>query len=105
MYLAPSLAGPNIAKKGGGRFKMGEVDRQNHFETFDFFEILVRFQAAIKSAASAAFRKPKSREGRSRGVQDGGSAGGRRPRGTPLELHSLDLGFLKAALAADLITA
>ena len=38
-------------------------------------------------------------------MQDGGSAGGRRPQGTPLELPSLDLGFLEAALAADLITA
>ena len=65
----------------------------------------VKFKAVIKSAASAASRKPKSREGSSRGVQDGGSAGGRRPRGTPLELPSLDLGFLEAALAADLITA
>ena len=35
----------------------------------------VRFQAVIKSAASAASREPKSREGSSRGVQDGGSAG------------------------------
>ena len=43
----------------------------------------VKFQAVIKSAASA----------------------GRRPRGTSLELPSLDLGFLEAALAADLITA
>ena len=59
----------------------------------------------IESAASAASRKPKSREGSSRGVQDGGSAGGQRPRGTPLDLSSLDLGFLEAALAADLITA
>ena len=64
----------------------------------------VKFQAVIKSAASAASRKPKSRKD-SRGVQDGGSAGGRRPRGTPLELPSLDLGFLEAALAADLIMA
>ena len=62
------------------------------------------FQAEIKSAASAASSKPKSGEGRSRGVQDGGSAGRRRPRGTHLELPSLDLGFLDAALAADLIT-
>ena len=30
---------------------------------------------------------------------------GRRPRGTPLELPLLDLGFLEAARAADLITA
>ena len=65
----------------------------------------VKFQAVIKSAASAASRKPKSREGSSRGVQDGASAAGRRPRGSPLELSSLDLDFLEAALAADLITA
>ena len=52
------------------------------------------FQAVIESAASAASRKPKSRE-----------AGGRRPRGAPLELPSLVLGFLEAVLAADLITA
>ena len=63
------------------------------------------FQAVIKLAAGAASRKPKSREGSSRGVQDGGSAGGRRPRGTPLELPSLDFGFLEAALAADLTLA
>ena len=65
----------------------------------------LNFQAVIKSAASAASRKAKSLEGSSRGAQDGGSAGGRRPRGTPLELPSLDLGFLEAALAANLITA
>ena len=59
----------------------------------------------IKSAASAASMKLKSREGRSSGVHDGSSAGGRRPRGTALELPSPDLGFLEAALAADLITA
>ena len=63
---------------------------------------MLNFQAVIKSAASAASRKPKSRKGSSRGVQAGGSAGGRRPRGTPLELPSLDLSFLEAALAADL---
>ena len=65
----------------------------------------LNFQAVIKSAASAASRKPKSREGSPTGVQDGGLAGGRRPRGTPLELPSLDLSFLKAVLTADLITA
>ena len=63
------------------------------------------FKVVIKSAASAASRKPESRGPKSRGAPDGGSAGGRRPRGTPLELPSLDLGFLDAALAADLITA
>ena len=67
--------------------------------------LVFEFQAVIKSAASAASRKPKSREGSPRGVQDSGSAGGRWPWGTPLELPSLDLGFLEAALAADLITA
>ena len=40
----------------------------------------IKFQAVIKSAASAA-------------------------RGTPLELPFLDVGFLEAALPADLITA
>ena len=59
----------------------------------------------IKSAASAASRKPKSREGSSRGTPDGGSVGGLRPWGAALELPSLDLGFLEAALAADLIMA
>ena len=63
------------------------------------------FQAMIKLAARAASRKPKSREGSSRGVQDGGSAGRQRPWSPPLELPSLDLSFLEAALAADLITA
>ena len=65
----------------------------------------VKFQAVIKSAASAASRKPKSREGSSRGVQDGGSAGGRWPQGAPLGLGFLGLVFREAALAADLITA
>ena len=65
----------------------------------------VKFQAVLKLAASAASRKPKSREASSRGVRDGGSAGGRWPWGTPLELPSLDLVCLEAALAADLLTA
>ena len=65
----------------------------------------VKFEAVIKSAASAASREPKSREGSSRGAQDGGSAGGQRPRGAPLEIPFLDLGSLEAALAAGLITA
>ena len=65
----------------------------------------VKFQAVIKSAASAASRKPKSREGGSRGAPRA-----RRPRvglpsGAPLELPSLDLGFLEAALATDLMKA
>ena len=65
----------------------------------------VKFQAVIKSAAGAASRKPKSREGSSRGAPDGGSAGGRQPRGAPLELGPLDLVLGEAALAADSITA
>ena len=63
------------------------------------------FQAVIKSAASAASPKTESRGPSSRGAPDGGSAGGRRPRGAPLELGPLDLVFGEAALAADLITA
>ena len=76
----------------------------------------VKFQAVIKSAASAASREPKSREGSSRerpgdrGRWDDG--GGRTTdqdsddsSGRSLELPSRDLGFLEAALAADLITA
>ena len=46
----------------------------------------VKFQAVIKLAASAASR----------------TAAG---RGASLDLRPLDLGFLEAALAADLITA
>ena len=65
----------------------------------------VKFQAVIKSAASPASREPKSRGLSSRGAPDGGSAGGRRPRGAPLGLGFLDLAFGEAALAADLITA
>ena len=56
------------------------------------------------SAASPDYVKFRAVIKLARGVQDGGSAGERRPRGTPLELPSLDLGFLEAALAADLIT-
>ena len=52
----------------------------------------LNLQAVIKSAASAASRNPRG-------------ASGRRPRRAPLDLGSLDLGFLEAALAADLITA
>ena len=66
----------------------------------------LNFQAVIKSAASAASRKPKSREGSSRGVPRGRRPPAEPPCCTPLELPSLDLSFLlKAALAADLITA
>ena len=77
----------------------------------------VKFQAVIKSAASAASRKPKIKETK---IQ--GSAPFRRPtvprrpavpvvppspvvRALPWILVSLILGFLEAALAADLITA
>ena len=89
------LARPNIAKKGAVNQSAASAASPDY----------VKLQAVIKSAASTASRKPKSKEGSSRGVQDGGSAGGRRPRGTPLELPSLGLGFLEAALEADLITA
>ena len=65
----------------------------------------VKSQAVIKSAASAASRKPKSREGSSRGVPRGGHPPAEVPSCTPLELPSLDLGFLEAAVAAGLITA
>ena len=64
------------------------------------------FQGVIKLAASAASRKTKSRRPRSR------EAPGRRlgmrtaaGRGASLDLGPLDLVFLEAALAADLITA
>ena len=77
----------------------------------------VKFQAVIKPAASAASRKPKIKETK---IQ--GSAPFRRPtvprrpavpvvppspvvRALPWILVSLILGFLEAALAADLITA
>ena len=49
-------------------------------------------EAVIKSAAST--ERPGD-----------GSAGGRRPRGAPLGLASLNLVFGEAVLAADLITA
>ena len=60
----------------------------------------LHFQDVIKSAASAASRKPKSREGSSREVPRG-----RRPPAeavvlhfcTSLELPSLDLGFLASS--------
>ena len=65
----------------------------------------VKFQAVIKSAASAASRKPKSREGSSKGVPRGRCPPAKPPSWTPLELPSLDFAFGEAALAADLITA
>ena len=65
----------------------------------------VKFQAVIKSAASAVSREPESREGSSRGVPWCRRPPAEPPSCTPLELPSLDLGFLEAALAADLITA
>ena len=76
----------------------------------------VKCQAVIKSAASAASPKAKSREGSSRGApgdwawwDDGGGRTTDRirttERGAPLELPSLDFAFGEAAVAADLITA
>ena len=65
----------------------------------------VKLQAVIKLAASTASRKPKSREGSSRGEPQGRCPPAEPPSCTPLELPSLDLGFLEAALATDLITA
>ena len=65
----------------------------------------VKFQAVIKSAAGAASRKPKSKGPRSRGAP--GRQLGKRPaagQGASLDLGPLDLVFLEAALAADLIT-
>ena len=85
-------------------------------ELFWVFLIFGKFQAVIKSAASAASPKAKSREGSSRGAPDDGArwddgAGRTTDRirttawGAPLELPSLDFAFWEAALAADLITA
>ena len=87
------------------------------FWNFWVFWDFGKFQAVIKSAASAASRKPKIKETK---IQ--GSAPFRRPtvprrpavpvvppspvvRALPWILVSLILGFLEAALAADLITA
>ena len=52
------------------------------------FPNYVKFQAMIKSAASAASRKPKSREGSSRGVPRG-----RRPPAEAVVLHSPGASF------------
>ena len=63
-------------------------------------------EAVIKSAASAASRKTKSKGPRSREAP--GRRLGKRTaagRGASLDLGSLDLVLLEAALAADLITA
>ena len=76
----------------------------------------IKFQAVIKSAASAASPKAKSREGSSRGapqavvrirsvVRPTPSSHRAPSPGAPLELPSLDFAFGEAALAADLITA
>ena len=76
----------------------------------------VQSQAVIKSAASAASPKAKSREGSSRGapravvrirsvVRPAPSSHRAPSPGAPLELPSLDFAFGEAALAADLITA
>ena len=69
------------------------------------FPDYMKFQAVIKSAASAASRTPKSRD----------QAPGERPEhrrlqteppsGAPPEVGPLDLVFRDAALAANLITA
>ena len=84
------------------------------------FWIFRKFQAVIKSAASAASQRPNQ------GIKSGNPRSGERPddgarwddgagratdrirataRGAPLELPSLDFAFGEAALAADLITA
>ena len=67
----------------------------------------VKFQAVIKSAASAASQIQGTQTtwavGR-RGRPDDGSVR-TTERGAPLELPSLDFAFGEAALAADLITA
>ena len=105
------LAGPNIAKKDGAASK----SVGNPFWNFLDFWISMKFQAVIKSAASAASPKAKSREGSSRGAPGDGArwddGGGRTTdrmrtteRGAPLELPSLDFAFGEAAPAADLIT-
>ena len=63
-------------------------------------------EAVIKLAASAASRKTGSRSARSREAP--GRRLGKRTaagRGASLDLGPLDLVFLEAALAADLITA
>ena len=65
----------------------------------------LNFQAVIKSAAGAASREPKSREGSSREGPRGCRSPAEPLSCIPLDLPSLDLGFLEAALAADLITA
>ena len=78
MYLAASAA--KYCEKGWGSLQNGQGLIGKPILGLLTFWIFVEFQAVIK-------------------------AGGRRPRGTPLELPSLDLGFLEAALAADLITA
>ena len=74
------------------------------FEKFGTLLLVLDMEAAIKSAASAASRKTKSR----------GSMEAPRRRlgkrmaaalGASLDLGPLDVGFLEAALAADLITA
>ena len=63
-------------------------------------------EAVIKSAASAASRKTKSRGPRSRGAPRQ-RLGKRKAagRGAALNLGPLDVAFLEAALAGDLIMA
>ena len=74
------------------------------WNSFSCFSKL-NFQAVMKSAASGALRKPKSREGNSRGALQGLRPPVELPSGAPLDLPFLNLGVLEAALAADLITA
>ena len=82
-----------MTQKGLAASKIGKGDRQTHLGSFDFFWKKLNFQAAIKSAASAA----------SLDLQ--GS-----PRTTALGMQTAGLGGLpckswEAALAADLIAA
>ena len=87
---------------------MGERSSANPswgFELWDFRDFGSTFQAVIRSAATTASRKPKSRQGSFRVAPEGGSAGGQRPQGAPLGIGFVDLVFGEAALEADLITA
>ena len=101
---------------GRSAAKYGEKRAVNESAASEASRDCVKFQAVIKSAASAASPKAKSREGSSRGapraVARSDPSSGRpcrptvpRRQGAPLELASLDSAFGEAALAADLITA
>ena len=77
-----------------------------HFEKFATVLLVLDVEAVTKLAASAASRKTKSREPRSREAPR--PAAVRLPScrpGASLDLGPLDLVFLEAALAADLIMA